>query len=49
MPALFFDTTVHDFDMLRFLTSEISMVHVQASSAIHGQPSIDTAVLLAEW
>ena len=47
MSALFFDTTVHDFDMLRFLTgSDIEMVHVQASSAIHRQSGIDTAVLL---
>ena len=47
MSALFFDTTVHDFDMLRFLTgSEIESVYVQASSAVHRQPGIDTAVLL---
>jgi myo-inositol 2-dehydrogenase/D-chiro-inositol 1-dehydrogenase len=47
MSGLFFDTTVHDFDMLRFLTgSEISMVHVLASSAIHSGPAIDSAVLL---
>lgn len=47
MSALFFDTTVHDFDMLRFLTgSEIESVYVQASSAIHNQAEIDTAVLL---
>jgi myo-inositol 2-dehydrogenase/D-chiro-inositol 1-dehydrogenase len=48
LSGLFFDTTVHDFDMLRFLTgSEIEMVHVQASSAVHGGPDIDTAVILA--
>lgn len=47
MSALFFDTTVHDFDMLRFLTgSEIELVYVQALSAVHRQPGIDTAVLL---
>lgn len=47
MSALFFDTTVHDFDMLRFLTgSEIEMVHVLASSAIHREERIDTAVFL---
>jgi myo-inositol 2-dehydrogenase/D-chiro-inositol 1-dehydrogenase len=47
MSALFFDTTVHDFDMLRFLTgSEIEMVHVQSASAIHKQAEIDTAVFL---
>ena len=46
MSALFFDTTIHDFDMLRFLTgSEIESVYVRASSAVHRQPGIDTAVL----
>jgi myo-inositol 2-dehydrogenase/D-chiro-inositol 1-dehydrogenase len=47
MSGLFFDTTIHDLDMLRFLTgSEIEMVHVLASSAVHGGPVIDSAVLL---
>ena len=47
MSALFFDTTIHDFDMLRYLTgSEIEMVHAQAASAIHGRAEIDTALLL---
>lgn len=47
MSSLFFDTTVHDFDMVRFLTgSEVAMVHAQASSAIHRQDRIDTAVTL---
>jgi myo-inositol 2-dehydrogenase/D-chiro-inositol 1-dehydrogenase len=47
LSGLFFDTTVHDFDMLRFLArSDIEMVHVQASSPIHRGPEIDTAVTL---
>lgn len=49
MSALFFDTTVHDFDMVRFLSgSEIAMVHVLASSAIHRQNRIDTVVMLVQ-
>ena len=47
MSGLFFDTTVHDFDMLRFLTgSEIVIVDVQAAPAVHRQAEIDTAVIL---
>lgn len=49
MSALFFDTTVHDFDMLRFLSrAEIAMVHVLASSVIHRQGRIDTAIMLVK-
>jgi myo-inositol 2-dehydrogenase/D-chiro-inositol 1-dehydrogenase len=49
MSALFFDTTVHDFDNLRYLTeSEIETVHVLASPAIHRQDRIDTATMLVQ-
>jgi myo-inositol 2-dehydrogenase/D-chiro-inositol 1-dehydrogenase len=49
MSGLFFDTTIHDFDMLRFLTGRaIEMVHVLASSAVHRAPVIDSATLLVK-
>ena len=47
MSGLFFDTTVHDFDMLRFLTeSEIEMLYVQATATVHHRAEIDTAVTI---
>ncbi len=48
MSGLFFETTVHDLDMLRFLTgAEIEWVHVQASGPVHGQAEVDTALTFA--
>ncbi|HET9477513.1 MAG TPA: Gfo/Idh/MocA family oxidoreductase, partial [Dehalococcoidia bacterium] len=49
MSALFFDTSVHDFDNLRYLTlSEIETVQVRASPAIHRRERIDTATMLLQ-
>ena len=45
--GLFFETTIHDLDMLRFLTgAEIEWLHVQASSPVHKQPAVDSAVVM---